>query len=222
MKRNQSTMRQFGQLSLPSSFLSNSSSKDCKEDVQNKPSKTCISLSDFLDRKLNKTTQKSIQEKQKPFSSIASGSAGEHIELRKSESDADFLLNGALFQQVKRTSKQEDCHGSSGGDEAEEFQLEYTINGEDSKKRKTPFAVSEDERHTAPRYLVILGDDPKPKQKGTAQRSMNKRPKHLFNHYANGSGLWDCNMEGVDSEEVGCSEVWEGMGSTTLGALEWH
>ncbi|XP_077210981.1 RNA-binding protein isoform X3 [Tasmannia lanceolata] len=187
MKRNQSTMRQFGQLSLPSSFLSNSSSKDCKEDVQNKPSKTCISLSDFLDRKLNKTTQKSIQ-------------------------------------QVKRTSKQEDCHGSSGGDEAEEFQLEYTINGEDSKKRKTPFAVSEgaDERHTAPRYLVILGDDPKPKQKGTAQRSMNKRPKHLFNHYANGSGLWDCNMEGVDSEEVGCSEVWEGMGSTTLGALEWH
>lgn len=39
---------------------------------------------------------------------------------------------------------------------------------------------------------------------------------------ANGSGWWDCNMEGIDSEEVGCNEVWEGMGSTTLGGLEWH
>lgn len=39
---------------------------------------------------------------------------------------------------------------------------------------------------------------------------------------ANGGGWWDCNMEGVDNEEVGCNEVWEGMGSTTLGGLEWH
>lgn len=39
---------------------------------------------------------------------------------------------------------------------------------------------------------------------------------------ANGSGLWGCDREGVDTEEVGCNETWEGMGSTTLGGLEWH
>ncbi|XP_020519474.1 uncharacterized protein LOC18428597 isoform X2 [Amborella trichopoda] len=39
---------------------------------------------------------------------------------------------------------------------------------------------------------------------------------------ASGSGWWDSDMEGLDSEEVGCKEVWEGMGSTTLGGLEWH
>ncbi|XXG59419.1 hypothetical protein AAC387_Pa04g1510 [Persea americana] len=33
---------------------------------------------------------------------------------------------------------------------------------------------------------------------------------------ANGSGWWDCDMEGVDSEEVGCVNTWE-MASTTLG-----
>ena len=40
---------------------------------------------------------------------------------------------------------------------------------------------------------------------------------------ANGSGFWDCDMEGVDSEEVGHSEVWEGVGSTTFGDIvDWH
>ncbi|KAG7028769.1 hypothetical protein SDJN02_09950, partial [Cucurbita argyrosperma subsp. argyrosperma] len=40
--------------------------------------------------------------------------------------------------------------------------------------------------------------------------------------YASGGGWWDCDMEGVDSEEVGLGEVWEGVGSTTLGGIEWH
>lgn len=38
----------------------------------------------------------------------------------------------------------------------------------------------------------------------------------------NGSGFWDSNMLGIDNEEVGFSEVWEGVGSTTLGGIEWH
>ena len=29
-------------------------------------------------------------------------------------------------------------------------------------------------------------------------------------------------MEGVDNEEVGCNEVWEGVGSATLGGLDWN
>lgn len=44
-----------------------------------------------------------------------------------------------------------------------------------------------------------------------------------FQTDANGSGWWDCDMEGVDSEEVGHSEVWEGVGSTTYGDIvDWH
>lgn len=39
---------------------------------------------------------------------------------------------------------------------------------------------------------------------------------------ANGSGWWDYAMEGVDSEEVGYGDVWEGVGSTTFGGIEWH
>jgi len=30
-------------------------------------------------------------------------------------------------------------------------------------------------------------------------------------------------MEGVDNEELGASEAWEGVGSTTLGGIvDWH
>lgn len=29
-------------------------------------------------------------------------------------------------------------------------------------------------------------------------------------------------MEGIDNEAVGFNEVWEGVGSTTLGGLDWH
>ncbi|XP_075516008.1 uncharacterized protein LOC142550844 isoform X5 [Primulina tabacum] len=38
----------------------------------------------------------------------------------------------------------------------------------------------------------------------------------------NGGGWWDDNMEGIDSENVGCSSAWEGVGCTTLGGIEWH
>lgn len=38
----------------------------------------------------------------------------------------------------------------------------------------------------------------------------------------NGGGFWDSSMLGIDNEEVGFSEVWEGVGSTTLGGIEWH
>jgi hypothetical protein len=32
-------------------------------------------------------------------------------------------------------------------------------------------------------------------------------------------GWWDTDMVGVDSDEVGSTEIWEGMGSTTIGGL---
>lgn len=39
----------------------------------------------------------------------------------------------------------------------------------------------------------------------------------------NGLGFWDCDMEGVDSEEVGYSEVWEGVGLIMFGDIvDWY
>lgn len=38
----------------------------------------------------------------------------------------------------------------------------------------------------------------------------------------NGGGWWNENMAGVDNEEVGCTDAWEGVGCTTLGGIEWH
>ena len=37
-----------------------------------------------------------------------------------------------------------------------------------------------------------------------------------------GTGWWDSDREGIDEDEVGAKEIWEGMGSATLGGLEWH
>jgi hypothetical protein len=40
---------------------------------------------------------------------------------------------------------------------------------------------------------------------------------------ASGGGLWQGEQEGVDGEEVGWTEdMWEGMGSITLGGMDWH
>ncbi|GJN20847.1 hypothetical protein PR202_gb08275 [Eleusine coracana subsp. coracana] len=40
---------------------------------------------------------------------------------------------------------------------------------------------------------------------------------------ASGGGWWHSDMEGVDGEEVGWTDdMWEGMGSVSLGGLEWH
>lgn len=40
---------------------------------------------------------------------------------------------------------------------------------------------------------------------------------------ASGGGWWHGDMEGIDGEEVGWTDdMWEGMGSVTLGGLEWH
>jgi hypothetical protein len=40
---------------------------------------------------------------------------------------------------------------------------------------------------------------------------------------ASGGGWWHGDMGGLDGEEVGWTDdMWEGMGSVTLGGLEWH
>ncbi|KAL0802258.1 hypothetical protein Bca101_057434 [Brassica carinata] len=94
-----------------------------------------------------------------------------------------------------------------------------------SKKRKDPFEGMERMDRTR-KPVLVFGDNSKSMQvegdRGSNSTSCKKR-KPTYNHYANGSGFWDCDMEGVDSEEVGHSEVWEGVGSTTFGDIvDWH
>ncbi|KAJ4968948.1 hypothetical protein NE237_015649 [Protea cynaroides] len=222
-----SSIRGFGQRSLSSSFVFKCSSgfKDSERDLECKPSerKSRISFSDFLDRKLNKTpvSAKTVQAKQKPFSSLL-GDKDSAAPVNQPVGSIDE----AIFEQFKHNKNEtKDCDGSNQGDEIEES---ARADDQESRKRRCPFNVSYKggfETHDTPRYMVVLGDDPKPKQNGRRQREkfiVEKKPRITFNHYANGRGWWDCDMEGVDSEEVGCSEVWEGMGSTTLGGLEWH
>ncbi|GKB86478.1 hypothetical protein Tco_0958750, partial [Tanacetum coccineum] len=75
----------------------------------------------------------------------------------------------------------------------------------------------------APKCLVILGDDPKPRQANYNRPFIRKeKPLPLYNHYDGGSGWWDSDMEGIDNEAVGSNEVWEGVGSATMGGLDWH
>ncbi|RXI00466.1 hypothetical protein DVH24_000700 [Malus domestica] len=75
--------------------------------------------------------------------------------------------------------------------------------------------------------FTVLGGDPtpKPNQKRRRDESLivgKEKPGPAYNHYASGRGWWDCDREGIDNEEVGLNEVWEGVGSTTLGGIEWH
>lgn len=62
-------------------------------------------------------------------------------EYKQEESKADLLLNGAVFQPFNRKAE-EDSVGPRSRNESGECQLECTTNGEDSRKRKNPFAVS--------------------------------------------------------------------------------
>ncbi|KAJ0245510.1 RNA-binding protein [Hirschfeldia incana] len=98
-----------------------------------------------------------------------------------------------------------------------------------SKKRKDPFEGMESIDRTR-KPVLVFGDNSSKVSKSMreeGERGSNstrcKKQKPSYNHYANGSGFWDRDMEGVDSEEVGHSEVWEGVGSTTFGDIvDWH
>ncbi|KAJ0967548.1 hypothetical protein J5N97_024465 [Dioscorea zingiberensis] len=216
MKPKPPSWRPFGQASLSSSLLSKS--RQVGEEIQKKSGKKAISLSEFLDRKIGKTSRKSIQEKQRCFASI--GTVVDKDSKAKNDVAGDgFVLDKAVFRLFKHSEKE------VVGERAANFQPESTKGEQDLGKRKTPFGAlsGDDERTSSPKYMVVLGDDPKPKKLSRGEeRFEDHREKPIYNYYANGSGGWDGEREGIDTEEVGSSEVWEGMGSTTLGGLEWH
>uniref|UniRef100_A0A9I9CNU2 Uncharacterized protein n=1 Tax=Cucumis melo TaxID=3656 RepID=A0A9I9CNU2_CUCME len=224
MNNERPPIRVFGQRSISSSFLSRSSNpfKSSNDDSQSKLAKknSQLSLSDFLDRKLPETSvpQRTVKGKSTPFSSLQGPRNSNNAPIAidcGTDSQTESAISKVLFEQFKRS---------------EPSQCEYLVSG------------SASESQTRKMNVVVIGGDPRPEQKGMQPIPIarNKKPKPLYNHckyltsskffqrnhsetyHASGSGWWDSNMEGVDSEEVGLGEVWEGVGSTTLGGIEWH
>ncbi|KAL4273664.1 hypothetical protein GQ457_13G016710 [Hibiscus cannabinus] len=229
MNSKQTPTRVFGQYSIASSFLSRSShpSKEVKEDLGHKVSKKLTSLSDFLNQKLPRSSgvPKTVQEKSRPFSSLVSRNEGESTdkqnESRKEDAiEKDDAINKVVFEQFKQGNSEKTDSISSSSVVGEEE------NPDNSRKRRNPFEGIHEKRRTRKPFLV-LGEEDDPqniRKRGKKECSTsNEKQKPHYNHYANGSGWWDCEMEGVDSEEVGYGEVWEGVGSTTFGGIvDWH
>ncbi|XP_020600157.1 uncharacterized protein LOC110039440 isoform X2 [Phalaenopsis equestris] len=195
-------MRQFGQAKLPASYISRSSY--VIQDRQVKVSKKPVTLSEFLNRKLGKTRGKLLQ-----ISIGSLGSDRKEVDGKRNEDGSRLMADDAFFRQFNRALKEKDSFGS---DENEQ---------KGSRKRKTPVEFSSGDTDGHQKHLVVLGDDPKPRPR-IQQKLMDQSGKTIYNHYASGWGWWDGDKEGIDSEEVGYNEVWEGVGSTTLGGLEWH
>ncbi|KAG6597301.1 hypothetical protein SDJN03_10481, partial [Cucurbita argyrosperma subsp. sororia] len=238
MNNERPLIRVFGQRSISSSFRSCSSNpfKSSNEVSQSKSIKKSshLSLSEFLDRKLPESfvLQRTVKGKSTPFSSLqgprdANSSMNKPIGIHyETDSQTESAISKVLFEEFKRSEpNQSQSSVLSGASEADIFSTDDML---ESRKRKI---LSEGFASTTPcesqarkKNVVVLGGDPKPekKRREAVHDIRNKKPKPLYNHYASGGGWWDCDMEGVDSEEVGLGEVWEGVGSTTLGGIEWH
>lgn len=179
-----------------------------------------VSLSDFLHRKLHRSCvlPDSLKGKERLISPLVThGDAMESNEVNEDPEERvetdKFPLEFVLEQFKCPRNTKEDHFSSSASEEVRSFAVN---NIRESRKRKNLPS------------LIIIGGDPRPphlKSKLEERKQsviMSKKPKHLFNHYGNGRGWWDGNMECVDIEEVGSRESWEGVGSATLGGLDWH
>ncbi|KAA0049162.1 hypothetical protein IC582_012481 [Cucumis melo] len=235
MNNERPPIRVFGQRSISSSFLSRSSNpfKSSNDDSQSKLAKknSQLSLSDFLDRKLPETSvpQRTVKGKSTPFSSLQGPRNSNNAPIAidcGTDSQTESAISKVLFEQFKR-SEPSQCEYLVSGSASERdiFNTDDILESRKRKKSNEGFiSTTPCESQTRKMNVVVIGGDPRPEQKGMQPIPIarNKKPKPLYNHYASGSGWWDSNMEGVDSEEVGLGEVWEGVGSTTLGGIEWH
>ncbi|XP_022136967.1 uncharacterized protein LOC111008529 [Momordica charantia] len=228
-------IRVFGQRSISSSFLSGSSNpfKSSSEGSQRKSSKgSQLSLSDFLDQKLPETSvpQRTVKGKSSPFASLQ-GPRDSNSSINRpigsycgADTETESAISKVIFEQFKRPeTNQGECLVSGSAIETDISDPDDILESRKRKKSNEGFSIPCSESQKRKKNVVVLGGGPKPEQKGKeAIHIRNRKPGPLYNHYASGSGWWDCNMEGVDSEEVGLGEVWEGVGSTTLGGIEWH
>ncbi|CAL0321181.1 unnamed protein product [Lupinus luteus] len=231
-KNGTSPIRVFGQRSIASTFRSlqpnPSNHHESQENVRNQaPQSKNLSLSDFLNRKLHKSSPvpHTVPGKSTPFQSPLGLSTptgtGEQIETVK---QVEEVRNNGSDKLIFETFKKSDEEKGDFVDPLVVDELENAVAGDtqESRKRRNPFAGG-NENQTTRKHVVVLGGESKLKQKGHTEKNSNKKPKPLYNHYANGRGWWNDDMEGVDNEELGFNEVWEGVGSTTLGGIaDWH
>ncbi|XP_002518121.3 uncharacterized protein LOC8258021 [Ricinus communis] len=210
-----------------------------------------ISFSDFLDQKLHTdhVVNKTVKGKSRPFKSPLGsrddcGSINHLIGTRKVEEvEKNSAIDQVVFEQFKPTSAEKGDNNIGSGDGGDGGDVEHATSGTAvgvdlslvdkigssnsnnehvTRKRRNPFEDG-DSKHTTRKHLLVLGDDPESRQKAGRKRFLgNKKTRSSFNHYGNGCGWWDCDMEGVDTEEVGLGDVWEGVGSTTFGVIDWH
>ncbi|CAK9173922.1 unnamed protein product [Ilex paraguariensis] len=148
MNTKHSSSRVLGQRSIPSTFLFRSSnrSNDCTEYVKAKPPEkgSRVSLSDFLDRKLQKSSvpPKSVQGKERPFSSpLGSSNVSGSTEVQNDDKErGEAEVNGAfdaVFEKFKHTRKEnEDCIGLCTNGEVGSSS---TDDVQPSRKRSRPF-----------------------------------------------------------------------------------
>ncbi|KAL4591114.1 hypothetical protein LXL04_004063 [Taraxacum kok-saghyz] len=240
MSSNHSSLRVRGQRLIPSTFIHRASTEDDQSsdsrgkmaDGQSNKKRPKISLSDFLNRKLQKTSHPSklIQGKERPFFTPGTSvDADQSIHRAKSDKKTEGPeLNDILdvvLENFKPSKVNQDTPICP-----EESHIQNSISTHDTQESQIQDLTKSRNvfgglygKPPAPKGLVVLGGDPKPKEtKHKKTFIRNKKPLPLYNHYAGGSGWWDEDMEGIDNEAVGFNEVWEGVGSTTLGGLDWH
>ncbi|CAM8989464.1 unnamed protein product [Rhodiola kirilowii] len=248
IRKESSSIRLAGQRSITSSLTSRSSDRSCISKTGRPGIGGKISLSEFLSKKLHKSSvlPDTSKDKEKLSSSLVrrGNSFGP---LQNGDMKVDNAtertchLDKSVFDKFKPVVNNSDEETVSPciADDLDSLNRAH----EDMRESKKRLYLSSTILHilafesdplrwdlqdgsecvTKKRRVVVLGDDPGHSScinKPTYKKSEQSVP--LYNHYANGRGWWDSNMEGVDNEEVGSSEVWEGVGSTTLGGLDWH
>ncbi|CAN6299110.1 unnamed protein product [Urochloa humidicola] len=189
-------------------------------------------------REIIRVTRTTIKEKPRAFSSV--GSAG-----KDGGGAAGGALTAAVFKRFHSSAPVARAEGGRAAEAGEDGELDSggggevrldveeigaTTRPEDRNKRKSPLGGDEHGGDGKARRVVVLGDDPRPRPAWRRGRARPTRGggegqggRALYNHYASGGGWWHGDMEGVDGEEVGWTDdMWEGMGSVTLGGLEWH
>ncbi|MED6134805.1 hypothetical protein PIB30_040419 [Stylosanthes scabra] len=240
-KRASPSIRVFGQRSIDSTFrsLPSNPSTDSEGNARNelasrKSQSAQVSLSNFLDRKLSKSSTiltQTVQGKSTPFLSPLGLRIPTVEQTRPVVEEKRCGNNGndqVIFERFKHTEEEkEDFVGLHSADELENS-VSVADESQESRKRKDPFEGGS-ENQTVRNNVVVLGVGGESKFKRRRQKSQteinssHKKPKPVYNHYENGRGWWDYDMEGVDNEELGFNEVWEGVGSTTLGGIvDWH
>ncbi|KAG6423026.1 hypothetical protein SASPL_113409 [Salvia splendens] len=228
MSFNKNPLRPFGQRSITSTplFRASNRSNGCDQNAGIKAptaKASRISLSDFLNRKLHRSSvlPTSVGGTEIPSSSPSRDVKGEREKSEGREGKGKSPIKGALDINILKNIKNESSN---------EFRNTCSTNGieiidvddiEPTRKRKCLFE-DHDNKLTGRKRVVVLGDDSKPRRSSPRKVFTSGESKPFFNHYDNGGGWWDENMAGVDNEEVGCNDVWEGVGCTTLGGIEWH